>query len=111
MKESCIEGIASHDDPESYVGAREGVGEALTGARAGRDIEPRNHIDWGVDAVHVRGRQHDPERNREFLADPTRSKTPCMRGISVRENREVPWLPALDGEAGRVGKAKAMSRR
>lgn len=36
MKESCIEGLATHDDPESCAGAREGEGEALTGARIGR---------------------------------------------------------------------------
>ena len=31
-KESDIEGLATHDGPESCVGAREGAGEALTGA-------------------------------------------------------------------------------
>jgi hypothetical protein len=36
MKESYDEGVASHIDPESYARAREGSGEALTGARAGR---------------------------------------------------------------------------
>jgi hypothetical protein len=35
MKEPYIEGVANHDDPESCGGAREGDGEALTGARAG----------------------------------------------------------------------------
>ena len=43
MKEPYIEGLATHADPESCVGVREEVGEALTGARAGRDIELRNH--------------------------------------------------------------------
>jgi hypothetical protein len=42
MKEPHIEGLAIHDDPESYVGVREDAGEALTGARAGWAIEPRN---------------------------------------------------------------------
>jgi hypothetical protein len=41
MKELYIEGLATHDGPESCVGVREGVGEALTGARAGRAMEPR----------------------------------------------------------------------
>ena len=35
MKESYIEGVATHGDPESCAGVREGVGEALTGARMG----------------------------------------------------------------------------
>lgn len=44
MKGSHIEGVATHDDPESCVTAREDRGEALTGARAGtvlsREIKP-----------------------------------------------------------------------
>ena len=48
MKELYIEGVASHDDPESCVGVREGGSEALTGARAGRAIEPRNPRNFGV---------------------------------------------------------------
>jgi hypothetical protein len=36
MKEPHVEGVATHDDPESCAGARKGVGEALTGAHAGR---------------------------------------------------------------------------
>jgi hypothetical protein len=36
MKESYGEGLAIHTDPESCAGVREGSGEALTGARAGR---------------------------------------------------------------------------
>jgi hypothetical protein len=42
MKEPYTEGIAHHGDPESCVAICEDGGEALTGARAGRAIEPRN---------------------------------------------------------------------
>lgn len=35
MKEPDIEGLATHDDPESCAVAREGLGEALTGACTG----------------------------------------------------------------------------
>lgn len=35
MKEPHIEGVATHDDPESCVSDREAAGEALTGACAG----------------------------------------------------------------------------
>ena len=42
MEELYIEGLASHDGPESCAGVREGAGEALTGVRAGGAIEPRN---------------------------------------------------------------------
>ena len=40
MRELYIEGVATHGGPESCVGVREDGGEALTGVRAGRAIEP-----------------------------------------------------------------------
>jgi hypothetical protein len=94
MEELYTEGLATHGDPESCVVAREGGGEALTGARAGRAIEPRNHRVRGADAVYGSGRQHRQERYRELLAGPARSETPCMYGSSMRENREIPCSPA-----------------
>ena len=51
MKESHIEGVANHGGPESCVDVREDGGEALTGVRAGRAIEPRNQGIQGADAV------------------------------------------------------------
>ena len=47
MRESDIEGVASHGGPESCVGVCEGVGEALTGARMGWATEPRNQARRG----------------------------------------------------------------
>ena len=35
MEEPYIEGVATRDGPESCVGFRKGVGEALTGVRIG----------------------------------------------------------------------------
>ena len=104
MEEPYVEGVATHDGPESCAGAREGGGEALTGVRAGRVIEPRNPLDRGADAVDRSGRQHRWQRYRELLTDPARSKNLCMYGISMRENREVPWLPAglITGRAARA---------
>jgi hypothetical protein len=94
MEEPYVEGVATHDGPESCAAVREGGGEALTGVRAGRAIEPRNTLDRGADAVDRSGRQHRWQRYRELLVDPARSKTLCMHGISMCENREVPHLPA-----------------
>ena len=94
MQESYIEGLANHDDPESCVGVREGVGEALTGARAGRAIEPRNQRIRGADVVYGNGRQHHQQRYRELLVGPARSENHGMYGTSMRENREVPRSPA-----------------
>ena len=94
MEEPYTEGVAIHGDPESCVVVREGGGEALTGARAGRAIEPRNHRVRGADAVYESGRQHRQRRYRESLAGPARSETLRMYGTSMRENREVPRSPA-----------------
>jgi hypothetical protein len=110
MRELYIEGLAIHGGPESCVGGREAVGEALTGVRAGRAIEPRkDKSDRGADALTTGGRQHCWRRFREPSADLAGSENLCMRGISMRENREVPRSPArLDGGAGRAGKAQAV---
>ena len=92
-KSPTPEGLATRGGPSSCVGVREGVGEALAGVLVGWAIDPRNQWHRGADAVMKCGRQHRRQRYRELLADPARSKTPGMRGSSVRENREVPWLP------------------
>jgi len=42
MEELYVEGLATHGGPESCVDDLRGRGEALTGVRAGRAIEPRN---------------------------------------------------------------------
>jgi hypothetical protein len=93
MRELCIEGLATHDDPEPCVGVREGAGEALVGAHVGRVIEPRKNHSSGCRRLQIDGRQHRRQRDRELSTGPARSKSPCMRGISMRENREVPCLP------------------
>jgi hypothetical protein len=93
MEELYTEGVATHGDPESCVVVRKGGGEALTGARAGRAIEPRNHRVRGADAVYGSGRQHRQWRYRELLVDPARSENHGMYGTSMRENREVPCSP------------------
>jgi RNA-directed DNA polymerase len=120
MKELYGEGLATHTDPESCAGPRKGAGEALTGAHAGRAIEPRKHLLLGADAVTVSGRQHDPAQHREHGIGLARSKNSgaraamkggCMREISMRENREIPCSPVADGATGRDGKAKAATRR
>ncbi len=123
MKESDIEGVAIHGGPESCVGVREGVREALTGVHVGWVIEPRNPWFRGADAVGKGGRQHRRQRYRELSADPARSEILCMRGSSIRENGEIPWSPvpvvdappslvrgvAYQWVAGRTRNAKAAS--
>ena len=90
MRTLYVEGVATRDGPESCVGVREGEDEALTGVRAGWAIEPRNHGIRGADAVETSGRPHRRQRYRKLPPDPARSKNPCMHGVSMRENREIP---------------------
>jgi len=47
MKESYVEGLAAHDGPESCVGVRKGVREALTGVRTGRVFSRERHLPPG----------------------------------------------------------------
>ena len=57
MKESYVEGIASHIGPKSCVGVRKGEGEALTGVNAGLVLSrvivapPQGGLLRGADAV------------------------------------------------------------
>ena len=110
MKESYVEGLATHSGPESCVTVREGSGEALTGVRAGRVLSRESSCLRGADAVGGCGRPYPAHRYREMRRDPARSETPCTYGNTSRENREIPCPPAADGAAGRVGKSKDAPR-
>jgi hypothetical protein len=103
MREPCIEGVAIHGGPESCVGDPRGRSEALTGARAGWAIEPRNQAIRGADVVFMGGRPCRWQRYRELSADPARSKNLCMHGISMCETREIRRspVPLMAGRAAR----------
>ncbi len=93
MQALRVEGPATHNDPESCAGIREEVGEALTGARAGQAIEPRNY-EAGVPTVSPKPEGHIAGgAMREPFVNPARSKNLCMLGVSMRENREIPVSP------------------
>jgi RNA-directed DNA polymerase len=111
MKESYGEGVATHTDPESCGAVCKDRVEALTGARAGRVFSRERNILRDADAVGESGRRHLGHRYREMLSSPARSETPCTYGHTSRGSREVPWSPAADGVAGRVGKSKDVRRR
>lgn len=53
MEELYAEGLATHGGPESCVDVPRVRGEALTGVRAGRAIEPRNEA-IGVPTLYKR---------------------------------------------------------
>jgi hypothetical protein len=78
-------------------------------AQAGLLSPEKTRSHRGADALATGGRQHRRRRFRESSADLAGSENLCMRGISMRENREIPRSPArLDGGAGRAGKAQAV---
>jgi hypothetical protein len=109
MQESYVEGVATHSDPESCVGAREGAGEALTGARTGR-VSSRE--------INRSERRRRPEKRkatrcaplREVRTGSARSKTPSTCGTFLCENGEVLVLPELATRAA-PGKPEAERRR
>lgn len=111
MKEPYTEGPASHGDPESCVGVREGVGEALTGERIG-EVLSREIGFRGADRLKLTGRQHPGGRQGEPIEDPARSETLGMCGRFLHGNREIPCLPTPRWwGVGRVGKTEVASRR
>jgi hypothetical protein len=91
MKESNSEGLATHADPESCAGIREGVGEALTGAGAGRVSSRENQANSGVPTLYGKTEGNTADSAKAKLsADPARSKTPSMQRSSTYGNREIP---------------------
>lgn len=110
MKEPYGEGVASHTGPESCAVVREGGGEALTGARAGRVLSheiyaPLRRDFRGADAVSKCGRPHRGHRYREVSSAPAWSETPGMHGNTSRGSREIPRSSANRGVADRIGKS------
>jgi len=106
MKVSYAEGLASYGGPESCVHAREGVGEALAGERAGRvlsrviDAPQRElRVVRGAEAVEICRRPHRGCRHGKAAPDPARSQTPCTRGNISLGNREIPRPSAARWEA------------
>ena len=110
MKESHVEGLATHNGPESCGASREGGDEALTGERAGRVFSRESPILRDADAVRRSGRQHPGRRYREALRNPARSETPGTHGNTLRGNREIPCSSEAARASDRVGKSKDARR-
>ena len=112
MRALYIEGLATHGGPESCVGVREGDGEALTGVRAGRAIEPRNQGGRGADAVKQVGRQHRWWRYARVASGPRAVGEPVhVRNLHAREPGDPTVARPVDGWPGRSGNAEAVSLR
>jgi len=111
MEVRNVEGVATHNGPESCVGAGDHSSEALTGEHTGRVLSREIEIRIGVPTlVEVSGRPHPTGRHRKVRWNPARSETPGMRGSTACGNREIPWSPAAMSVAGRVGKSEDSRR-
>ena len=109
MEESYVKGLANHNGPESCGGARKGVGEALTGERAGRVLSREINLNRDADPVRRWGRPQPSSRNGKARRYPARSETPGMHGSNLRENREILRPPTKRG-VGRIEKSKDVRR-
>ena len=112
MQEPYVEGVATHDGPESCAGTREGVGEAFD--RGTRGLGPWNRETReirGADALSQRGRPHDRDRSeREISVDPARSKTPARAEFfCARTGRPLDCPRTMEGWAA-SGRPEAGSR-
>ena len=108
MKESYSEGMANHAGLRSYAGIRKDAGGTLIEVRAGRvssrEISLKN---WVADVVSIGGRRNRLQRMPMLQEEPTRSKTPSMRGNILEGNWEI---PSSSARADRVGKSEDTSR-
>ncbi len=111
MRESHVEGVATLDDPEPCIVAREGGGEAWDRGTYGPGIEPRNASCRSADAVNRGGRQHARDRQREISIGSARSQAPCTYGTSLHENREISGTPIAMVRWAASKRPSAASRR
>jgi hypothetical protein len=95
MRTPDIEGVATRDGPESCAGTREGAGEALTGVRAGRAMEPRNHH-FGVPTL-----SHEAEGNIAVSVSASGRRTP--RGLRT--------CACTESSCARTGRSRARPPR
>ena len=90
MKESHIEGVAIHDDPESCAGSRKAGREVLTGAHTGSVLSREIRLIRAPTLLSEAEGKTSRGRYRKSLSGPARSKTRHMCGTFLRENREIP---------------------
>jgi hypothetical protein len=105
MKVLDVEGVATHNGPESCVtSAGNCEHEALTGGGVGPVLSREIHEPLpGAETLESVRRQHPMARNRECQRDPARSETRCMRPSTSCGSREIPRLAWDDGAQVRKG--------
>jgi hypothetical protein len=111
MKEPYEKGVAHHLDPESWVTTREGGGQALTGARAGRAIEPRKREVRDADTVGGGGRQHRGRREAQGGLGSRAVLAPEHARKRLTGTWEISRFTTAEGAVVRVEKFKDGSPR
>ena len=110
MRAPYIEGVATHDDPESCAGARKGIGEALTGARMGR-VSSREITDFRVPTLseYAEGFMTDTDNARWRLT--LRGRRPRARAeSSCARTGSSPGRPPPMGRRDASGRPMANHR-
>jgi len=111
MEELCAEGLATRGVPESCVDDLRGRGEALTGARAGRAIEPRNG-ESGAPALSNGRKATSLAALSRAVSGPRAVREPGhVRNLRAREPGEPVPVRLADHRAGRSGNAEAVILR
>jgi hypothetical protein len=108
MEELYVEGLATRNGPESCVASREGRGEALTGVRAGRAIEPRN-VSPGCRRCAMKRKAIPLAALARAVRGPRAVREPGhVRNLRAREPGEPVSARPRGRRAGRSGNAEAV---
>ena len=111
MEELYAEGLATHGGPESCVDDPRGRGEALTGARAGRAIEPRNES-IGVPTLSKRRKATLPAALSRVVGGPRAVEEPGhVRNLQAREPGDPTFARPSDHWMGRSGNTEVVRLR
>ena len=105
MKVPYVEGVASHNGPESCGGDREVTAEALTGESVGQVLSRENESLRGADDFLKIGRQHVSHRQSQEVAWPRVVRDPVhARKLFVREPGDPTFDPGMmvTGSAQRI---------
>ena len=109
MKESHGEGVAIHSDPESCAGAREGDGEALTGARAGRVLSREIDLTPGCRRPYGRRKATPAASPARDAAGPRAVKDPAHARKHLEREPGDPASVCREA-ADRIGKSQDTRR-
>ena len=109
MKVSHDEGVAIHIGPESCAGAREGLGEALTGERIGQPLSRERVLSW-VPTPCILWKATHPGASSRASGRPGVVRDPGMCRRSLHGNREVSRSAVRHKPPVRIGKARSRSR-